>query len=75
MSGVKCATMLLRTAERDITALRYMRDSDEYRPSDFAFRYPGVSPDAEPIDRDDALAVVETLRGLVGLEFEEGEGG
>ena len=124
--------MLFRAAERDITALRFRRGSDEipdevfgfhvqqaaekmlkahlavldkkyplthslealvhllaeygipsepfrqlieYTPYAVEFRYLGVGPDAEPIDREDTLALVETLREQVGRAIEEAEGG
>ena len=37
MSDVKCATMLIRAAERDFEALRFMRDSDEIPDEVFGF--------------------------------------
>ena len=132
MSDLKCARMLFRAAERDIAALRFMRDSEEvpdevfgfhvqqaaekmlkahlavlgkkyplthslealvdllaeygipsepfrqlieYTPYAVEFRYQGVGSDAEAIDREDALALVETLRGQVGRALDEAEGG
>ena len=132
MSDVKCARMLIRAAERDLDALRFMSDSDEisdevfgfhvqqavekslkahlgllgdayplthnlealldllaergiatesfrklisYTPYAVEFRYQGVGPDYEPIDREDALGLVETLLDQVGRQLEEAEGG
>ena len=132
MSDVKCARMLVRAAERDISALRFMGDSDEipdevfgfhvqqaaekmlkahlalmgetyplthnlealldlfeefgipsqpfrklieYTPYAVEFRYQGVGPDADPIDREDALRLLGTLRDEVGRQLEEAEGG
>ena len=69
MSDVKCAKMLIRAAERDITALRIMRYPDEYKPWAVAFRYTGVVPDAEPIDYDDPLVVVQTGLAPVGKQL------
>ena len=37
MSDVKCATMLIRAAEREFEALRFMRDSDEIPDEVFGF--------------------------------------
>lgn len=124
--------MLFRAAERDITSLSFMRDSDEFPDGVFGFhvqqgtekmlkahlavlgkkypithnletllellavygipsnpgrnltqfttyavefRYQGVGPDAEPVDREDTLAHVEILRGQVGRALEGAEGG
>ena len=47
----------------------------EYTPYAVEFRYQGVGPDADPIDREDALRLVETLREQVGRQLEEAEGG
>ena len=126
MSDVKCATMLIRAAERDIAALRFIRDSDEisdevfgfhvqqaaekmlkahlallgveyplthniealvdllaehgitpepfgklidYTPYAVEFRYQGVGPDAEPIDREGALRLVEIVLEQVTREL------
>lgn len=132
MSDVKCARMLFRAAERDIAALRFMRDSEqipdevfgfhvqqaaekmlkahlamlgkqyplthnlealldllaeheftsepfrelvEYTPYAVEFRYQGVGPDVEAIDREETLRLVETLREQIGRELDEAEGG
>ena len=118
MSDVKCARMLIRAAERDIAALRFMGGSDEitdevfgfhvqqatekmlkahlallgveyplthniealldllaergippepfgklidYTPYAVEFRYQGIGPDADPIDRDGAVRLVGML--------------
>lgn len=131
MSDVKCARMLVRAAERDIAALRFMRDSDEvsdevfgfhaqqaaekllkahlallgveyplthnietlldllaergihpepfeklidYTPYAVEFRYQGIGPDAEPIDREAALSLVERVLEQVTRELARGEG-
>lgn len=130
MSDVKCARMLIRAAERDIAALRFMRDSDEvsdeifgfhaqqaaekmlkahlallgveyplthniealldllvengvppepfeklidYTPYAVEFRYQGIGPDAEPIDREDALRLVDKVLEQVTRELAGGE--
>ncbi len=132
MSDVKCARMLVRAAERDISALRFMGDSDEipdevfgfhvqqatekmlkahlallgetyplthnlealldilsergtareslrqliiYTPYAVEFRYQGVGPDDEAIDREDALRLLGTLREQIGRQLEEAEVG
>ena len=75
MSDVKCARMLFRAAERDITSLSFMRDSSEYRPSVVACRDQGDNPDADPINSCDALALLATLREHVGRALEEAEAG
>ena len=132
MSDVKCARMLVRAAERDIAALRFMGDSDEipdevfgfhvqqaaekmlkahlavlgekyplthnlealldllaeygvtsepfrelteYTPYAVEFRYQGVGSEAEAIDRERTLRLVETLREQIGRELDEAEGG
>jgi HEPN domain-containing protein len=132
MSDVKCAKMLIRAAERDISALRFMGDSDEipdevfgfhvqqaaekmlkahlavlgekyplthnlealldlltkrgmatesfrqlisYTPYAVEFRYQGVGPEDEAIDREDALRLLGTLRDEVERQLEEAEGG
>ena len=131
MSDVKCAKILIRAAERDIEALRFMRDPDEipdevfgfhvqqaaekslkahlallgetyplthnlealldilarrgiakdsfrelisYTPYAVEFRYQGVGPDAEPIYREDALRLVETLLQQVTRQLARAEG-
>ncbi|MCE2439791.1 MAG: HEPN domain-containing protein [Candidatus Latescibacteria bacterium] len=130
MSDVKCATMLIRAAERDIAALWFMRDSGEichevfgfhvqqaaekmlkahlallgveyplthniealldllaergitpepfgklidYTPYAVEFRYQGVGPDAEPIDREGALRLVEIVLEQVTRELARDE--
>ncbi len=75
MSDIKCARMLVRAAERDIAALRFLRDGREYTPYAVEFRYEGVGPDYETSDREDALSLVETLWEQVGTKMEEAEGG
>ena len=124
--------MLVRAAERDISALRFMGDSDEipdevfgfhvqqatekmlkahlallgetyplthnlealldilsergtareslrqliiYTPYAVEFRYQGVGPDDEAIDREDALRLLGTLREQIGRQLEEAEVG
>ena len=75
MSDVKCARMLIRAAERDIAALRFMRYPDENTPWAVAFRYTGVVPDAEPIDKKDPTELIETLRKRIWRQSAVVEGG
>ena len=46
----------------------------DYTPYAVEFRYAGVGPDAQPIDREGALALVEALLELVRRELAEEEG-
>ena len=75
MSDVKCARMLVRAAERDVAAIRFMGDSREYTPYVVEFRYQGVGSEAEANDRERTLRLVETLREQIGRELDEAEGG
>ena len=75
ISDVKCARILHRVAEHDITVLRFMGGSNEYTPYAVEFRYQGVGPDAEAIDREETQRLVDTLWGQVGRAIEEAEGG
>ena len=131
MSDAKCAGMLVNAAERDIEALRVMRnarglpdeifgfhvqqaaekllkawiallgdnyplthsietllslladrgvdtkpflDLSAYTPYAVEFRYAGIGPGAQPIDRAAALAMVESLLDRVGSHLPEGGG-
>ena len=65
--------MLFRAAERDITSLSFMRDSSEYRPSVVVCRDQGDGPDAEAIDQEETLRLVDTLWGQAGRALEEAE--
>ena len=51
------------------------RDLVEYTPYAVEFRYVGVDPDAEPIDREGALANVEALVVQVGRQLPDVEEG
>lgn len=74
MSDVKCARMLFRAPERDITALRIIRVPSEHTPYVVEFRYQGVGPDGEPIDHVDPLVVVQTGLKQMGKHLAEVEG-
>lgn len=56
------------------TAVEPFRGLVEYTPYAVEFRYLGVDPDAEPIDRKGALALVQTLHERVGRRLAELEG-
>ena len=56
-------------------AVELFRDLIEYTPYAVEFRYAGVDPDAEPIDREDALANVEALVAQVGRQLPDVEEG
>ena len=43
----------------------------DYTPYAVEFRYVGADPDAEPIDREDAIALVEALLERVGRRLAE----
>ena len=43
----------------------------DYTPYAVEFRYVGIDPDAEPIDREAAIALVETLLERVGRQLAE----
>ena len=50
-------------------AVEPFRDLVDYTPYAVEFRYVGVDPDAEPIDREGALATVEALVEQVGRQL------
>ena len=56
-------------------AVESFRDLVEYTPYAVEFRYAGVDPDAEPIDREGALANVEALVVQVGRQLPDVEEG
>ena len=56
-------------------AVEPFRDLVEYTPYAVEFRYAGVDPDAEPIDREGALANVEALVEQVGRQLPDVEKG
>lgn len=66
--------MLFRAAERDITALRFMRGPSEYTPNAVEFRYQGFGPHGELIDHVDPLLVVQTGLKQMGKHLAEVEG-
>ena len=55
-------------------AAESFRDLVDYTPYAVEFRYEGIGPDAEPIDRKGVLATVETLVEQVGRQLAEVEG-
>ena len=54
-------------------AVEPFRNLVDYTPYAVEFRYVGVDPDAEPIDREGAIATVETLVEQVGRQLAEVE--
>ena len=54
-------------------AVEPFRSLIEYTPYAVEFRYVGVGPDAEPIDREGALALVQALLDQVGRQLAEVE--
>ena len=56
-------------------AVEPFRDMVEYTPYAVEFRYAGVDPDAEPINREGALANVEALVVQVGRQLPDVEEG
>ncbi len=51
------------------------RETERYTPYAVQFRYTGVDPETEAIDRDEAAASVRTLLARVAQELAEAEGG
>ena len=56
-------------------AVESFRNLVDYTPYAVEFRYAGVDPDAEPIDREGALANVEALVVQVGRQLPDVEEG
>ena len=56
-------------------AVEPFRSLIDYTPYAVEFRYVGVDPDAEPIDRESALATVEALVEQVGCQSTDVEKG
>ena len=52
-------------------AVESFRNLVDYTPYAVEFRYVGVDPDAEPIDREGAIALVEALLERVGRRLAE----
>ena len=61
-------TLLALLADRGAATERF-RGLTAYTPYAVEFRYAGVGPDAEPIDRDGAVALVEALLERVGARL------
>ena len=59
-------------ASRD-AAVEPFEDSVDYTPYAVEFRYAGVGPGAEPIDREGALALVQAVLERVGRQLAEAE--
>ena len=66
-------TLLKRLADRGV-ATEPFHDLAVYTPYAVEFRYAGVGPDVEPIDREDALTLVEALLQRVRRRLAEVEG-
>ncbi len=130
MSDLKCARLMLRSAEQDLHSLRILaaegpeegfgfhvqqamekafkawlallgelyplthdlktlldrlaacgadvepwRETERYTPYAVQFRYTGVDPETEALDRDAAAASVRSLLAEVARELEQAEGG
>ena len=67
-------TLLDLLADRG-AAVEPFRDLVEFTPYAVEFRYAGADPDAEPIDREGALANVEALVVRVGRQLPDVEEG
>ena len=65
-------TLLELLADRG-AAVEPFRNLVDYTPYAVEFRYVGVDPDAEPIDREGAIALVETLLERVGRRLAEAD--
>ena len=63
-------TLLDLLADRG-AAVEPFRSLVDYTPYAVEFRYVGVDPDAEPIDREGAIALVEALLERVGRRLAE----
>ncbi len=61
-------TLLALLADRGVTTKPF-NDLAAYTPYAVEFRYAGVGPNAEPIDRARALALVEALLEAVGNQL------
>ncbi len=64
--------LLARLAERGV-ATESFRDLAVFTPYAVEFRYAGIGPGVEPIDRDRASALVEALLERVGRRLTEAE--
>ena len=65
-------TLLSLLADRG-AAVESFRNLVDYTPYAVEFRYVGVDPDAEPVDRKAALALVQALHERVGRRLAEAE--
>lgn len=65
-------TLLALLADRGAAAERF-QGLALYTPYAVEFRYAGVGADAEPIDRDGAMALIEALLEQVGTRLAEAE--
>ena len=63
-------TLLDLLADRG-AAVESVRDLVDFTPYAVEFRYTGVGPEAEPIDREGALALVQALLDQVGRRVAE----
>ena len=67
-------TLLDRLAARGVDVQPW-RETERYTPYAVQFRYTGVDPETESIDREAAAASVRTLLAKVAEELREAEGG
>ena len=67
-------TLLDRLAERGVDVEPW-RETERYTPYAVQFRYTGVDPETEAIDREAAEEAVRTLLATVAQELAEAEGG
>ena len=65
-------TLMNLVADRG-AALESFRGLVDFTPYAVEFRYAGVDPDAEPIDREGAIAFVEALLERVGRRLAEAD--
>ena len=67
-------TLLDRLAERGVDVEPW-RETERYTPYAVQFRYTGVDPETEAIDREAAAGAVRSLLATVAQELAEAEGG
>ena len=67
-------TLLDRLAECGVD-IEPWRETERYTPYAVQFRYTGVDPETEAIDREAAAGAVRTLLAKVAQELAEAEGG
>lgn len=75
MSDLKCARMLLRAAERDVEALRVMRQSDEVSDEVFGFHVQQAAEKALKARialRGDTYPLTHNIEGLLDFLVDQG---